>query len=128
MNNIFEKIKDFLGEIADFIRRFMGPDLSESELLEGEYDNDYFYQKINGFNELDPKNRKILDEAMEDVIYEESKMGMEEALKMAKRDRLSIKNTEKANTKPKQNVKPKAPTVNKSEPVSKEPRSVDRDM
>ena len=40
MNNIFEKIRDFFVEIAQFFKRFMGPDLSEEELLEDEYGND----------------------------------------------------------------------------------------
>lgn len=128
MNGIFEKIKNFFEEIAQFIHNFMGPDLTESELLEGEYNNDYFYQKISGFNELEPENRKILDEAMKDVVYEESKMGMEEALKIAKKDKLSAKNAEKSNTRTRETTKPKEDSkVNKNDPISKEPRNVDKD-
>ncbi len=131
MNNIFEKIRDFFVEIAQFFKRFMGPDLSEEELLEDEYGNDYLYQRLNGFNELNPENKKILDQAMEEVIYEDSKMGMEEALKIAREDKLSLKSTEKSSSKPHETTKPKAktePDANKNEPVSKEPRSVDRDI
>lgn len=130
MNGIFEKIKNFFGEIVQFIRRFMGPDLSESELLEDEYNNDYFYRKISGFNELEPENRRILDEAMQDVVHEESKMSIEEALKAAKKDKLSIKSTEKTNTKTK-DIEPTSkrttPIQNKNQQVSKEPKSVDKD-
>lgn len=130
MNGIFEKIRNFLGEIVQFIRRFMGPDLSESELLEDEYNNDYFYRKISGFNELEPENRRILDEAMQDVVHEESKMSIEEALKTAKKDKLSIKSTEKTNTKTKDTEptsKRTTPIQNKNQEVPKEPKSVDKD-
>ena len=130
MNGIFEKIKDFITELAQFFRRIMGPDLSEEELLEDEFGNDYFYKRLHGFDELDPENRRILDQAMEEVVYEDSKMGMEEALKMAKKDKLSLKNTEKSNTRAREtaNQKPKVnPKSNTIEPVSKEPRSIGRD-
>lgn len=130
MNKIFEKIKDFFVGIAQFLKRIMGPDLSEEELLEDEFGNDYFYKKLNGFNELDPENRKILDQAMEEVVYEDSKMGMAEALKMAKKDKLSLKNTEKSNTRTREIENQKArtnPKTNTIEPVVNEPKSVERD-
>ena len=86
IHTLFEKIKDFFIELTQFLKRVMGPDLSEEELLEDEFGSEYLYKRLNGFNELNPENKRILDQAMEEVVYEDSKMGMEEALKMAKKD------------------------------------------
>ncbi len=129
MNNVFEKIKDFFIELTQFLKRVMGPDLSEEELLEDEFGSEYLYKRLNGFNELNPENKRILDQAMEEVVYEDSKMGMEEALKMAKKDKLSLKNTEKSNTRARTTTSPKATQeVNTRETRVDDPKSVERDI
>ncbi len=104
---MLKNIKDFFIEIIQIIRRFMGPDLSESELLEDETNNEYVYQRLKGFGELPPEEQAILDEAMEGVVIDESNMSIRDALEEVRRDKLSLRKTERQNTGTRETTKPK---------------------
>lgn len=120
MNEIIENIKNFFKGMARAFRKFMGQDLSDAELLEDEYNNDYFYRNIHLFNELNPENQAILDSAMKTVLVEEKQVSMQEALRMAKKSKLKSNiNTDKKNDMNK---------AIKDKKTIKERTNVDRDM